>query len=71
MMPPAHLEHDGVFLECRILVPARANGIGVARSHGWGSVHVFGDLHARSAGRGFTVANRAPLVNQSQKGGRS
>ena len=33
MMLPVHLKHDGVFLACRLFVPKRANGVGVAYSH--------------------------------------
>lgn len=57
MMLPVHLRSGKVFLSCRLFVPQRPNGIGVAYSHGWGGAHVFDDLHARLAEWGFTVAS--------------
>jgi pimeloyl-ACP methyl ester carboxylesterase len=57
MMLPVHLRSGKVFLACRLFVPKRPNGLGVAYSHGWGGAHVFDDLHARLADWGFTVAS--------------
>ena len=56
-MLPVHLRNGKVFLACRLFVPKRPNGLGVAYSHGWGGSHIFDDLHARLAEWGFTVAS--------------
>lgn len=57
MMLPVHLKNGDVFLSCRLFLPRRSNGLGVAYSHGWGGAHVLDDLHAALAGWGFTVAS--------------
>ena len=57
MMLAVHIRHAEIFLSCRLFLPKRSNGIGVAYSHGWGGAHVFDDLHSALAGWGFTVAS--------------
>jgi hypothetical protein len=52
-----YLKNGRGFLHTTLWVPKEANGIGVVFSHGWGGAHVFGDLHQRLAGWGFTVAS--------------
>lgn len=57
MMLEVHLRTGRVFLATRLFLPARAGGVGVVFSHGWGGAHVFDDLHRALAEAGVTVAS--------------
>ena len=52
-----YLRNGRTFLAAKLFLPARANGVGVVFSHGWGGAHLFDDLHAYLADSGVTVAS--------------
>lgn len=52
-----YLRNGRTFLAAKLFLPARANGVGVVFSHGWGGAHLFDDLHAYLADSGVTVVS--------------
>ena len=52
-----YLRNGRTFLAAKLFLPARASGVGVVFSHGWGGAHLFDDLHAYLADSGVTVVS--------------